>query len=111
MKFEIKNIGPNWENKQIEIIEMGQDKGKTLSALKTAQTAEVELGPFVCNSEGVLEKTYVLCYREGDNLVRFGHKFGFAVRGLKLKSVRKVVSNQRERIRDLKMLSGSSKSE
>lgn len=69
------------------------------------------MGPFVCSNEGLFEKTYVLCYREGGELVRFGHKFGFSVRGVKAKTVRKVVCSQRERIRDLKMVSGSSKSE
>jgi hypothetical protein len=33
------------------------------------------------------------------------------VRGVKAKGVRKIVSSQRERIRELKMLSGSCKSE
>lgn len=34
MRFEIKNIGPDWERRRIEVIEVGQIEGKTLSALK-----------------------------------------------------------------------------
>lgn len=89
---------------------MGQTEGKRLTALQSGHTMEVELGPFVCSTEELFEKTYVLCFREGDSLVRFGHKFGFCVRGFKPKAVRKVVSNQRERVRDLKVVSGSGKS-
>lgn len=43
--------------------------------------------------------------------MRFGHKFGFMVRGVKAKGVRKIVSSPRERIRELKRVSGSCKSE
>lgn len=43
----------------------------------------IEVGPFLCKDQTILEKTYSLFYKEGDNLVRFGHKFGFAVKGAK----------------------------
>lgn len=43
----------------------------------------VEFGPFVCKNENILEKTYSLFYKEDGEWVRFGHKFGFSVRGAK----------------------------
>jgi len=35
MRFEVKNIGPSWKGKSAELIEMGEKKGKTLSAIET----------------------------------------------------------------------------
>ncbi len=43
--------------------------------------------------------------------VRFGHKFGFSVRGIKPLEKKKVYASLRERIQDLKMICGSNKSE
>jgi len=73
----------------------------------------VEFGPFVCKNENILEKTYSLFYKDGDELVRFGHKFGFTVRGVKKVDIVKndTFEKERERIRDLKEVSGSRKSE
>lgn len=64
----------------------------------------VEFGPFVCKNENILEKTYSLFYKDGDELVRFGHKFGFTVRGVKKVDIVKndTFEKERERIRDLK---------
>lgn len=73
----------------------------------------VEFGPFVCKTDNVLEKTYSLFYKEGDELIRFGHKFGFSVRGAKKLGLVKNDSfeKEREKIEVLKAISGSKKSE
>ena len=74
---------------------------------------EIQMGPFSCKDNATLEKTYSLFYKEGDELVRFGHKFGFSVKGVKRSEVKKndTVEKERVRIQELKMLSGSKKSE
>lgn len=74
---------------------MGSKEGKPLSALRTGEKMSIELGPFVCQNEGVLEKTFVLCYKEGGNMIRFGHKFGFSVQGFKVKQVKNVSTSLR----------------
>lgn len=73
----------------------------------------IELGPFVCKNESILEKTYSLCYTEGKELIRFGHKFGFSVKGMKKGEIKKNdrLLQEKERIQDLKKMSGSNKSE
>lgn len=73
----------------------------------------IELGPFSCKNDSTLEKTYSLFYKEGEELVRFGHKFGFSVKGVKKSEIKKndTVEKERVRVQELKMLSGSKKSE
>ena len=73
----------------------------------------VDVGPFVCKNDNVLEKTYSLFYKDGDDLVRFGHKFGFSVRGAKRIDLKKNNSaeKEKEKLRDLKAISQSKKSE
>ena len=73
----------------------------------------VELGPFVCKTDNILEKTFSLFYKKDDQFIRFGHVFGFSVRGVKKTEIKKndSIDKERERVRDLKMITGSSKSE
>lgn len=71
----------------------------------------VEVGPFSCTDEKLLQKFYYLCYRIGDKWCRLGYKFGFRVRGTKKVEVKQLEVNNRQRIRDLKLMSGSKKSE
>ena len=71
----------------------------------------IELGPFKCENEGLLEQAFYLCYRKENGWERLGYRFGFRVKGFKKVEVKKLESNGREMIRDLKMLSGSRKSE
>lgn len=113
VRFEIKNEGEDWTQKEIQVIECGSTEGRRVSALKKGDKMVIEMGPFVCKNESVLEKTYSLCYKEGEELIRFGHKFGFTVKGVKKSTIKKNDSLllEKERIRDLKMLSGSNKSE
>jgi hypothetical protein len=84
-----------------------------VSALKSGNKMVIELGPFICKNESLLEKTYSLCYKEGEEFIRFGHKFGFSVKGVKKNEIKKNDSliQEKEKISDLKMLSGSKKSE
>ena len=112
MRFEIKNVGQDWENKEFQVIECGKTQGKRVSALKSGDKMQVDVGPFVCKDENVLEKTYSLFYKEGEELVRFGHKFGFSVRGAKRAEIFKndSVQKEKERLQDLKSVSGSTKS-
>ena len=113
MRFEIKNEGQHWRHENIQVIECGKTEGKRVSALKSGDKMVVELGPFVCRDQTVLEKTYSLFYKEEDQLVRFGHKFGFAVKGVKKAEIKKndSIEKEQEKIRDLKAISGSLKSE
>jgi hypothetical protein len=69
------------------------------------------LGPFKCESEALLEQAFYLCYRKEDGWERLGYRFGFRVRGFKKSEVKKLESTSRELIRNLKMISGSRKSE
>ena len=113
MKFEIQNNGEDWNHDHIEIIEAGQKSGKRLSTLKKGGKMTVDVGPFMCKNEDLLEKTYSLYYKDGEEMIRFGHKFGFTVRGVKRGEMKKNVKTEqeREKIRDLKVISGSLKSE
>ena len=113
MRFQISNIGPDWTHEHIELIDSEQKRGKRVTSLKNGQKMVVELGPFICKNDATLEKTYSLFYKEGDELVRFGHKFGFTVKGVKKSEVKKndTIEKQRVRVQELKMLSGSKKSE
>jgi hypothetical protein len=78
--------------------------------LKSSQEITVEFGPFICLDETTLQKSYYLCYKEGEEWVRFGYKFGFAVKGFKPVEAIKVIEDPRDKIRKFKRLSGSSKS-
>ena len=113
MRFEIKNVGQDWEEKDIQVIESGKTEGKRVSALKRGDKMLVDVGPFACKNDNVLEKTYSLFYKDGDELVRFGHKFGFSVRGARRMDIKKNESaeKEKEKLRDLKAISGSPKSE
>lgn len=113
MRFEIKNVGQDWLQKEIQVIESGKTEGKRVTALKSGDQMQVDVGPFVCKNDNVLEKTYSLFYKEGNELVRFGHKFGFSVRGAKRVDIKKNESAQKEKekLRYLKTISGSTKSE
>lgn len=73
----------------------------------------VDVGPFVCKDENAVEKTYSLFYKEGEELIRFGHKFGFSVKGVKKSEIVKndSIEKERQQLRDLKSISGSTKSE
>jgi hypothetical protein len=83
------------------------------SAVKTLRSGEktvLRLGPFLCEDEQVLRKSYHLCYRADNGWVRIGHRFGLRVLGFRKKE-KKVEEETMQLIKDLKMLSGSEKSE
>ena len=113
MRFEIKNVGKDWKQKEIQVIECGKTQGKRVSALTSGDKMMVDVGPFICKDESALEKTYSLFYKDGEDLVRFGHKFGFSVRGAKRADIFKndSVEREKEKLKELKSVSGSSKSE
>jgi hypothetical protein len=43
----------------------------------------VELGPFKCQNEALLEQAFYLCQRLEDGWERLGYRFGLRVRGVK----------------------------
>ena len=83
-----------------------------IPSLKTGQVHPVILGPFWCEDATVLKKDFYLCYKlEGGGLVKVGHMFGLRVMGFK-QEVRCLGSTvRRQLLRDVKVKSGSSKSE
>jgi hypothetical protein len=89
MRFEIKNNGEDWPKEEVQVIESGQSQGKRVTSLKGGDQMQVDVGPFVCKNEHILEKTYSLFYKEGNEMIRFGHKFGFSVRGAKRAEIKK----------------------
>lgn len=70
----------------------------------------VEVGPFKCENEALLERAFYLCYRSQNGWERLGYRFGLRVRGLKNVEMRKMEQSGRELIQNLKVLSGSKKS-
>lgn len=82
-----------------------------MNTVRSGEKMVVEVGPFSCQNENLLEKAFYLCYRLENGWERLGYRFGFRVRGYKNVEVKKVESNGRDLIRNLKLLSGSRKSE
>jgi hypothetical protein len=112
-RFEIKNVGQDWTQEHIMVVECGKTEGKRVSALKNGDKMVIELGPFVCKNNTILEKTYSLFYKDGEELVRFGHKFGFSVKGAKKIDIKKsdTIEREKEKLSVLKVISGSKKTE
>lgn len=69
------------------------------------------MGPFKCEHDGFLENAFYLCERKEDGWERLAYKFGFRIRGFKNVEVKKLEPTCRDLIRNLKVLSGSRKSE
>jgi hypothetical protein len=82
-----------------------------VKTLKSGEKMFLELGPFKCETEGLLEQAFYLCFRTENGWERLGYRFGFRTRGFKISEVKKTESNTRDLIRNLKLLSGSKKSE
>lgn len=109
-KFNIKNTGKHWDG-VIEIVDINTKESTIMKTLYSGEDTQVELGPFLCDSEKTLEKGFFLAYRENGELVRFGYKFGFCVRGCKPSEPKKLLVDPRRTVRALKEKSGSKKSE
>jgi hypothetical protein len=82
-----------------------------VKTLRSGEKMVVELGPFKCPSDALLEQAFYLCYRVENGWERLGYRFGLRVRGVKNVEVKKMESASRDMIRNLKTLSGSRKSE
>jgi len=69
----------------------------------------VKIGDFDCRDESKLQRAYYLCYEKDHEYVRFSKKFGFTVMGVNQK-VTKINFDWKKTLKELKMLSGSTKS-
>lgn len=54
-----------------------------VKTLKSGEKMVVEVGPFKCNSDALLEQAFYLCHRLQDGWERLGYRFGLRVRGVK----------------------------
>ncbi len=81
-----------------------------MKTLKKGEKMIIEVGPYKCQNETLLEQHFYLCYRIQDGWERLGYRFGFRIKGVKKTEVKKMECSQRDMIRNLKMLSGSRKS-
>ena len=66
------------------MVDCDTKESRLVKSLKNHEQTTLEVGPFVCNDDTLLEKLYYLCYQVEDKWMRIGYKFGLRVRGIRV---------------------------
>lgn len=94
----------------LEVVNCETKEAKKVNSLRAGEKMVVEVGPFRCENEAVMTQAYYLCYRTEEGWERLGYRFGLRVKGFKPQEPKKIESQSREILKNLKVMSGSKKS-